>query len=771
MWALGHSWADVKEGLPPDTPTLTEEPLERAGVEQDRRVPRSLPSRPRVSRRKSAGLTLAAAAVMLPLLAATAGPAAAGPDVRRIAGTDRYATAVAISQASHPTGAPVVVLTTGGAFPDALAGGPAAAALGAPVLLIATDSVPPVVVDELDRLNPARVLLLGGTAAVSPTPVDELEQAGYAVERIAGAGRYETAALVSQEVFSAGTPVVYIATGEDYPDALAGAAAAAAADAPVLLVAQDALPQATAEELTRLKPQRVVVLGGPNAVSATVEQSLASYAPTVTRISGADRYATAAAVARATPGRPDEIFLATGQGFADALAGGPAAAAAGAPVLLVPPTCIPGPVHAEMQRHEFPPVILLGGNAVLTGDVAELRPCFRAPDGELAPGVILSTISDPRGPWSGKVVSVAPSAIWRLRPVLAQDMLPGLETTSSMSRRTNAIIAVNGDFALAGGRPVHAFAQNGRLVQTPQTLGRNVAVESVSSAPRLGFPDVDVALEVDGVEAPVTRVNSGSAGPDGLALATAQAGNLSPVPAGSCAARLTVAGAPYLDPDGRAVQSQTVGEVRCGSPLSSGTGDVLYAAANTEWAFLLEDLVVGERVLLSWSLGWRDVLDSLGGNPTLMEQGAVVEGNVAGTDGFSNRNPRTAVGYKPDGTLLLVTVDGRGRDGSVGMSLRELAALFVRLGASDALNLDGGGSTTMVIGDQVQNSPSDGPERAVSSALILVPGSRPEGGLRTQSTTPSDPAIPLPVREEADAEQRLLSDPGSTGGLSTHLNP
>ena len=711
-----------------------------------------------------------AAATLLPLLAATAGPAAAGPEARRLAGTDRYSTAVAISRSSHPDGAPVVVLTTGGAFPDALAGGPAAAALGAPVLLVAKDEVPGLVLTELARLRPGRVLLLGGTGAVSQATVRQLEDAGFAVERIAGAGRYETAALVSETTFAPGTPVAYVATGSDYPDALSGAAAAATARAPVLLVAQDSLPAATAKELTRLKPQRIIVLGGTGAVSATVEQTIAAYAPTVSRIAGADRYATAAAVARATPGRPDGIFLATGQGFADALAGGPAAAAAGAPVLLVPPTCIPGPVHVEMQRHHYPPVTLLGGAAVLGRDVAELRPCFRAPDGELAPGVVLSTIKDPRGPWSGKVVSVAPSAVWRLRTVLAQDTLPGLETTSSMARRTGAILAVNGDFALAGGRPVHAFAKDGRLVQTPQTLGRNVAVESRSSQPRLGFPTVDVSLKVAGVApTPVMRVNSGPAGPTGLTLTTAQAGSLSPVPTGSCAARLATTGAPYLDHEGRAVQIQTVAQVRCGTPLASGTGDVLSAPGGSASAGLLSGLGAGEQVALSWSLGWRDVLDSLGGNPTLMEQGAVMEGNVKGTDAFSNRNPRTAVGYKPDGTLLLVTVDGRGADGSVGMSLRELAALFVRLGASDALNLDGGGSTTMVVGGELQNRPSDGTERAVSSALVLVPGSRPAAGLRSGGTTPSAPAVDLPVLKEAAVEARLLSDPGSTGGLLDHL--
>jgi putative cell wall-binding protein len=251
-------------------------------------------------------------AVLLPLLAWLGNPALAGPEIRRLAGPDRYSTAVAVSQASFPSGAPAVVLTTGGNFPDALAGGPAAARLRGPVLLTGRDAVPPLVLAELARLRPQRVLLLGGTGAVSGAAADQLLAAGLPVERLAGAGRYETAALVSQTVFPVGVPVAYVATGADYPDALAGAAAAGAAGGPVLLVGRDTLPPATAAELARLKPSSLVVLGGPGAVSTAVERQLASYSPTVRRIAGADRYATAAAVARTAPVPARALFLATG---------------------------------------------------------------------------------------------------------------------------------------------------------------------------------------------------------------------------------------------------------------------------------------------------------------------------------------------------------------------------------------------------------------------------------------------------------------------------
>lgn len=706
---------------------------------------------------------LLAAAVVAPLVVSLATPATAGPSIRRIAGTDRYSTAVAVSRSAHPGTAPVAVVTTGATFPDALAGGPAAAKLGGPVLLVARDKAPQVVLDELRRLQPQRVLVLGGQGAVSDTATAQISAQGHPVTRIAGTGRYETAALISREAFSPIVDVAYVATGTDYPDALAGAAAASAAGAPVLLTARDELPGATALELRRLLPKKLVILGGVGAVSTAVEQQLAAYAPSVTRIAGPDRYATAAAIARSSSTPPTGFFLATGQGFADALAGGPAAAKANAPVLLVPPTCIPGPAHAEMQRHGYPPLTLLGGSAVLGGRVAELRPCLRVPDGELAPGVRLTSLNDPRGPWTGKIITVAPSAAWRLDTALGQDVLPGLETTSSVARRTRALVAINGDFALPGGRPVHAFAKNGRLVQTPQTLGRNVALESRSLRPRLGFPALDVRVDVAyGWSAPVAKVNSGASS---LSLTTPHAGSLSPVPGDSCAARLTRTRGLRLDDNGRSVQDYDVQQVHCGpAPLAAAGGDVLTAPLGSPQADRLKALQPGEALSLSWSIGWRDVLDSLGGNPTLMEKGGIIAGNVDGTDSFSRRNPRTAVGYKPDGTLLLITVNGRGADGSVGMSLRELAALFNRLGASDALNLDGGGSTAMVIGGQLQNNPSDGSERPVSSVLLLNSGSGP-GTMTTQSTLDPIPPAPLSAEEAAAAEQAIAHDPGSTGGL------
>ncbi|WP_448074165.1 S8 family serine peptidase [Georgenia yuyongxinii] len=166
------------------------------------------------------------------------------------------------------------------------------------------------------------------------------------VERLGGTDRYATSAKISAATFAPGVPVAYVATGAAYADALAGAAAAGGAG-PVLLVAGRSVPAAVDAELARLRPGRIVVLGGEGAVSRAVLDALRTYtAGAVTRLGGSDRYDTAALVSAATfsPGVP-VAYVATGAAYADALAGAAAAGGAG-PVLLVAGRSVPAAVDA-----------------------------------------------------------------------------------------------------------------------------------------------------------------------------------------------------------------------------------------------------------------------------------------------------------------------------------------------------------------------------------------------------------------------------------------
>ena len=308
-------------------------------------------------------------------LAASLPAQAATPTVDRLSGANRYATSAAVSKASFAPGVPVAYVATGASFPDGLAGSAVAGRDRGPLLLVTASGIPSEVRTELERLTPQRIVILGGTGAVSSAVATALD--GYTtgnVSRLAGADRYATAARVSQASYGTNLGNVFVATGANFPDALSGSAAAGAQGVPVLLVGANALPSVTATELKRLKPAKITVLGGTGAVSAEVAKALGGIAP-VTRLAGVDRYATSAAVSKASFPTATRALLANGTSFADALSGGSVAAGVPGPVLLSKATCIPSVVRNEVTRLGVSRVTLLGGTGALSSAVASLTTC------------------------------------------------------------------------------------------------------------------------------------------------------------------------------------------------------------------------------------------------------------------------------------------------------------------------------------------------------------------------------------------------------------
>lgn len=217
--------------------------------------------------------------------------------VERIAGIDRYETAAMLSEHTYAAPVDVVYIATGESFPDALAGGPAAAARRGPVLLVRQNAIPVATAGELRRLQPKSIVVLGGSGAVSDAVAGRL--LGFTsgtVTRTAGKDRYETSARISAASNPAGSKIAFVATGTSFPDALSGTPAASVLGGPILLVGGAGIPSSVRAELARLKPDSIFVLGGPGAVSGTVLSALGPYATSVVRWSGADRYATSAAI-------------------------------------------------------------------------------------------------------------------------------------------------------------------------------------------------------------------------------------------------------------------------------------------------------------------------------------------------------------------------------------------------------------------------------------------------------------------------------------------
>ena len=311
------------------------------------------------------------------------GPPTSAPGVHRISGVDRYEASARISASTFGTGVPVAYVATGEKFPDALSGGPVGGYNGGPVLLVRPRSVPSSVAAELTRPLPGshrrpRWVGVGvGRGAAGPG-----QHTTGTVERISGADRYEASARISASTFGPGVPVAYVATGEKFPDALSGGPVAALEGGPVLLVRRGSVPPSVAAELSRLVPDRIVVLGGSASVSADVAEDLAEYTDgLVERVSGADRYAASAAISRSVfAAGLAVVYVATGLNFPDALSGGPVGATNSGPVLLVRKDAVPASVATELERLRPRRIVILGGSASVSTGVQAALDAFVADD-------------------------------------------------------------------------------------------------------------------------------------------------------------------------------------------------------------------------------------------------------------------------------------------------------------------------------------------------------------------------------------------------------
>jgi YVTN family beta-propeller protein len=305
------------------------------------------------------------------------------PSVTRIFGADRFATSVAVSQAWFPPDqggqAMTLFVASGTNFPDALGAAAIAGQDATPLLLTARDTLPAEVKAEIQRLQPQTIDILGDPNAVSSAVFEELSSLAPQVRRVAGSDRYETNRAVVGLRFEPGArpSQVYVVTGSNFPDALSASAAAATNQAPVVLVNGNAstLDDATISFLSALDPGKFTIVGDPNAVSGGIETALAAMAPTE-RLGGIDRYQTSELLNEAAfPGSPSRAYLATGSGFADALAGSTLAGARLSPLYVVPSSCIPKSLDNDLASAPVGALTLFGGLPSLSDDVAKLKVC------------------------------------------------------------------------------------------------------------------------------------------------------------------------------------------------------------------------------------------------------------------------------------------------------------------------------------------------------------------------------------------------------------
>ncbi len=337
------------------------------------------------------------------------------PDVSRIFGSNRYTTAVEVSQAGWPDGADIVLLARGDNFPDSLAGVSLAYKLNAPILLTPTNSLHNATRQEIERLGANRVIILGGTVAVSASVEAELQAIDTVatVDRLGGENRYDTAKLIAGELNKVGSfDTAFIAYGLNFPDALAAASYGAAKGYPILLTGKDSLPAATRAALGSLSGiQKVVIVGGEAVISSGVATELASRGLNVRRIMGANRYETAVELAREyLPADVEEIFIATGLNFPDALAGGVLAAKRSSGVLLVQGdrASLPNSLESFMAERDITRAIILGGTSAVSEGIEErlLELLTKA-----EPSYLSVSSTNPEGGSTGFPVSASASGI------------------------------------------------------------------------------------------------------------------------------------------------------------------------------------------------------------------------------------------------------------------------------------------------------------------------------------------------------------------------
>ena len=280
----------------------------------------------------------------------------------RISGSTRYHTAVEVSKKGWPNGANTVLIARGDSYPDALAGAPLAAKLDAPILLSRPDSLPDVTKEEIKRLGATEVIILGGPGAISDKVKNEINPIVSKVDRIRGVNRFETALKIAEKLGSNSGKAI-VATGYNFADALAAAPYAAENQYPILLTNKNQIDNNVKEYLKGYS--ETIVVGGAAAVSEEVKNQL----PSPIRLSGQNRYETAAEIIRYGYKTNNQIYISTGEEFADALTGSVLAAKKDTAVMLVNKSITPERVELLIPEQQVRSLQVLGGTTPVPDNV------------------------------------------------------------------------------------------------------------------------------------------------------------------------------------------------------------------------------------------------------------------------------------------------------------------------------------------------------------------------------------------------------------------
>lgn len=272
----------------------------------------------------------------------------------RIDGKDRFEVSVKLSQ--KWSGSQTVILANYKAYADALSAGPLAYKEDAPILLTQKDKLTSITKEEIKRLKPGKVIIVGGPGSVSINIENELKLTGVKIiERMSGRDRFQVAENIALKLNSWNKAV--IAYGLNFPDALAISPYAARNQYPILLTKTNSLPESTHNLIKNKKVKETMIVGGEGSVSKSVEAVL----PNPFRIGGKDRFEVAANIANEFFPLTEKVYLATGMSFADALTGSVLAAKQNAPIMLTAASFVPKETLGFFEEHLVKEYTILGG--------------------------------------------------------------------------------------------------------------------------------------------------------------------------------------------------------------------------------------------------------------------------------------------------------------------------------------------------------------------------------------------------------------------------
>jgi len=342
----------------------------------------------------------------------------------------------------------------------------------------------------------------------------------------------------------------------------------------------------------------------------------------------------------------------------------------------------------------------------------------------VGPGVIYFSEYIEAGPWQIDVMEIDLTNEWlHIETVKANNLLFGLERTSSMATRNNfeghrVVGAVNADFYnTANGEPLGTQLIKGEFLKVNPDW-RTIAF-NIDNLPVMGLYNFNASIITADTVATLHGINRDRLDQE-LILFNKFKGSTTLTNQWGSEMRFKLIGDWYANDTLTAVAMEF--ESGVGSMSLNDSTFVLSGHGGSD-QFLQNKIAAGDTVkmYLGLNINKKSLVAAVGGSHYLVQTGVVVA-----ADG--DRHPRTAVGFNADSTkLYLMTVDGRQPGYSIGMSLKELGEYMKSLGAHNALNLDGGGSTTMVVRGEIKNSPSDpGGERSVSNSLLLI-SSAPTG--------------------------------------------